>query len=497
MSIEEARKAFEAGDADTCEQACKQELERSPKSIAALEMLQFLYLRTRRYPQAREILERLLAFTTDPKKQHHHHQLRGFICLNLRDLAAAEQSFQAVLAIDPNNVSALGNLTTLNLLAGQRDQVVHFAAALVAALATAPLQQLLAFPDAVANAIYTAIDHLDEEATTKLETFLEQSCLNPELAALSSEPSFDFARAKLMDRASNFQQAMETYKLANAKRRHRSKYDIKQDRVHYQLVLQQLDSELLDSLADQKTGSEGPQPIFVVGMPRSGTSLVEQILGSHTQVTPLGEIPTMYGAINQAMQEHWQACGQKTPIAQVEQAVFDRMGELYLQHVTPKVEGAFFTDKYLSNLLNAWVIARALPSARFVCLTREKFATVMSCFTSNFSQGLGFTEYLPDCADIYDLHTQLADKWSQVLPTRFLAVNYEQLVAQPQSQIAGILDFVGLEHEATCFSPHKLDRVVNTASMLQVIQPIYQHGNERWETYRDLAGQARGPAAIH
>ena len=232
-------------------------------------------------------------------------------------------------------------------------------------------------------------------------------------------------------------------------------------------------------------GNPSAAPIFIVGMPRSGTTLIEQILASHPKVFGAGELREMAnlagrigGADAAAFPEAVQALSGEE---------LRRIGEQYVQAVTRLAPGAErITDKMPGNFSLAGLIHLALPNARIIHACRDPRDTAFSCFSLLFSGTLEFTYDLAELGRYYRAYLKLMAHWREVLPQGImLEVQYEDVVRDLESQARRIIAHCGLEWDDACLSFYKTERSVRTASATQVRQPIYQSSIGRWRLHEE------------
>ena len=229
----------------------------------------------------------------------------------------------------------------------------------------------------------------------------------------------------------------------------------------------------------QPGGSDSQVPVFIVGMPRSGTSLVEQILASHPAVFGAGELTL----INRAAIRLRHEAG--FPLQPVREAELKEISAAYLSFIRDLGEDAKrITDKMPTNFRNLGLIVQLFPKARIIHTRRDPMDTCFSCYMQNF-QGTGnaFIYDLDWLGHYYELYLQLMDHWRAVLPAPMLEVNYEALVADQNAESRRLVEFLGLEWDDSCLDFHKTERAVVTASFAQVRQPIYRSSVGQWRRF--------------
>lgn len=225
-------------------------------------------------------------------------------------------------------------------------------------------------------------------------------------------------------------------------------------------------------------GAESSRPVFVVGMPRSGTTLTEQILASHHAVCGAGELSHLQRVVA-GIADYPHAVRRATAGAP------RTWGEAYLECVTPLAQGALYVvDKMPANFLHAGFIHLALPQARIIHCRRNAVDTCLSCYSKLFSGEQRFSYNQEELGRFYRDYERLMDHWRAVLPpTHFLEVDYEAIVEDLETEARRMLTFLGLDWDPACLEFHKTKRAVRTASVNQVREPIYKTSAGRWRAH--------------
>lgn len=238
------------------------------------------------------------------------------------------------------------------------------------------------------------------------------------------------------------------------------------------------------------TGASDEAPIFVIGMPRTGTTLVDRILSSHPQVESAGELQAMPLAVKRAAGTRSRTVLDPETIASAASADLAAIGHDYLARARHhrRREGARFIDKFPGNFQYAGFIAQALPQARIVCLRRHPMDTVLSNFRNLFAISSRYYDYSYDLIDIaryYARFHRLMAFWQEALPGRILEVSYEALVADQEGESRRLLAHCGLEWDAACLDFHRNAAPVSTPSAAQVRRPIYRDALARWKRHEE------------
>jgi hypothetical protein len=248
-------------------------------------------------------------------------------------------------------------------------------------------------------------------------------------------------------------------------------------------------------------GCDSAAPIFIVGLPRSGSTLIEQILASHPQVEgtmELADIPRMV----QDLQGREVIGGeQRYPgvLGSLSPAQLIKLGEKYLADTLVYRTGKDrFIDKMPNNFRHLALIHLILPNAKIIDARREPMACCFSNFKQLFASGQQFTYSIEDIARYYRMYVELMAHWDAVLPGKVLRVQHETVVEDLEGNVRRILDFCGLDFEPACLEFHKTSRTVHSASSEQVRRPIYREGVDQWRHYEPWLGPlkaALGPLA--
>ncbi len=250
-------------------------------------------------------------------------------------------------------------------------------------------------------------------------------------------------------------------------------------------------------------GVPDPDPIFIVGLPRSGSTLIEQILASHSQVEGTQELADIQRIV---LELRGRAADLEQPrfpaiLAELTQADFHRFGARYMEdtRIYRKTNRPFFIDKMPNNFRYIGLIHLMLPNAKIIDARREPMACCFGNLKQLFSSGQEFTYSIDDIARYYRTYLELMRHWNAVLPGRILRIQHEDVVEDLEGNVRRILDFCGLPFEPACMEFYKTERSVRTASSEQVRQPIFRQGVDQWrnfEPWLEPLEQALGDALI-
>lgn len=312
-------------------------------------------------------------------------------------------------------------------------------------------------------------------STAEIDTMREQ-LQRPDLA---NEPRFclHFALGEALEHERKFGESFESYSRANALRR----IDLPHDADRHSEIARRIKAQYSRAFYKRHAGMgcQSSAPIFVLGLPRSGTTLVEQILSCHSAIEGAGELPCFPTVANR-----FDAI-ETVDGFDISDADLKSSGELYLERckVYRKLDRPFFTDKSPGNFHFLGQICAMLPKAKIIDVRRHPLACCFSNFKQFFPMGQPQTYDLTDVGRYYRDNVDLMAHFDAILPGRIHRIMYEELVADPEAQIRALLAYCGVPFEDACLRFHQADRMVRTISSEQVRQPIYSDANGVWRHY--------------
>ena len=301
-----------------------------------------------------------------------------------------------------------------------------------------------------------------------------------------------FALGKALEDGGQFAPSFEYYARGNALKRAAGRYRPEVIEVNTRLQIEVCTPELF--ARHQGSGAPAADPIFIVGLPRSGSTLIEQILASHTKVEGTHELADILRMVVELQGRDWQLDNPRYPgvLAHMSAADFRRLGEKYLHDTRSYRSGkAYFIDKMPNNFRHIGLIHLMLPNAKIIDARREPMACCFGNLKQLFAHGQEFAYGVEDVARYYRTYLDLMRHWDAALPGRVLRVHYEDLVADLEGNVRRLLDYCGLTFEPSCVEFYKTERSVRTASSEQVRQPIYREALEQWRHYEPWLGPLR------
>ena len=387
----------------------------------------------------------------------------------LDELSRPEEAitrYEQALAIKPDYAEAHNNLgNALDELGRQEDAITHY-------------EQALAInPDyAEAHRNLSKIKPKQEQVS-----IIEKLLKKPSLSE-TDEIHCHFALGNIHNNVKTFNKAFEHYNKANTLKRKSVIYDSQNYSANVDRLIKVYSNGYFQGTT--ACGSESELPVFIVGMPRSGTSLVEQIVSSHPQVHGAGELAS-FGRFEEAIAEQFKASNPYPEcMALCNESVALGFSEKYLEELRNYSHDAKrITDKMPANFARIGLIKTLFPKARIIHCQRNALDTCTSNFLNYFAVGNEYSFDLLELGQYYLDYERLMAHWCSLFPTEILAVQYEDLVMNQEKISRQLIEHIGLEWDECCLNFHKNKRAVNTFSSMQVRQPIYAHSINRWKHY--------------
>ena len=307
--------------------------------------------------------------------------------------------------------------------------------------------------------------------------------LNDADVSAESAVALHFGLARACEKREDFDAAWTHFVAGNAGKRALVSYDP----VKTELDQRKIRDAYTENVFNGPVGKPPADatPVFILGVPRSGSTLIEQILASHSQVEGTGELPYILTMTAGLKTREPDTLHYSEFIGKLSQDELSEFGCNYLQLArTHRVEGApYFTDKMPANFPHVGFIRQILPHARIIDARRGPVATCVANWRQLFALGKNQSYDLVELGEYYVEYIRMMDHWDAVLPGEVLRVQYEDVVGDFENQVRRILEHCGLPFEPACLEFHKSERAVNTASADQVRQPIYQSAVEFWRNY--------------
>jgi tetratricopeptide (TPR) repeat protein len=409
----------------------------------------------------------------------------GLALADLGRFDEAEAKYRRAIEIDAGFAGAYNNL---GLLMKAKGQLAEAIAAIEQAIHLAP-RNVAYYDNLVALRPFAAADPF----LTALEDLVSEDLVSEDLAgngaALSATDQMHrhFALAKAYENIGQVESAFRHLRSGNALKRQQMAYDEAETLGQMDRLCELMSRDFIE--ARQGCGELSAAPVFIVGMTRSGTTLIEQILASHPQVFGTGELPLF----DQAAGPIRNSLPGRPPFPDMVQAMsaehFRALGASYLEKITRPPSALRITDKMTVNFLFIGLIHLALPNATIIHAVRDPVDTCVSCFATHFTNGQAHTYDLAELGRYYRHYQALMRHWHAVLPPgRIMDVQYEEVVADLEGVARRIVAHCGLAWDARCLDFHRTQRAVRTASAAQVRKPIYKDSIGRWRKFEPFLG---------
>jgi len=296
----------------------------------------------------------------------------------------------------------------------------------------------------------------------------------------SAKASLHFALGKIFEDLGIFEKSFDHYQKGNGLINQKIGFSLEKTRENFEQIKTHFDQAFFEKF--KGGGLEDETPIFIVGMPRSGTSLLEQVLASHSEVYGAGELEKIWQLYTKTLglySENFEA-----GVEALTEAKIRNCAEFYLAHIRQFSQGArYITDKMPMNFRYIGLIKVMFPNARIVHCIRNPRDTCLSIFKQKFVQSVPYAYSMENIVGYYELYIDLMRHWHSVLPGGIFDVEYEGFVADQQRMTRKLLDYCDLDWEKGCLEFHKTVRAVNTASATQVKQPLYKGAVGYWKNY--------------
>jgi tetratricopeptide (TPR) repeat protein len=485
------------------EGALREHLKRHPTDVAAIRMLAEVAARLGRYPDAENLLARCLDLApgfsaarqnyamvlhrqnkpeaalaqverllTDDSRNPGYRNLKAAILGRIGEYAASIEHYRGVLADYPNQAKVWMSLGHALKTAGNHAESI----------------------DAYLKTIERA-PHLGEAywSLANLKTFrfsaAQTQAMREQLASAALSPDdrfhFEFSLGKALEDAGEYAESFEHYREGNRLRREMIRYDADENHAHVERSKRVFTPEFFAERAG--FGNPAPDPIFVVGLPRSGSTLIEQILASHSSVEGTMELPDV-GLLARVVGARTTRSAVSAYPRALEKFSADELHELGARYLAQtriqrKTSKPVFIDKMPNNFAHVGFIHLMLPNAKIIDARRHPLGCCFSGFKQHFARGQNFTYDLGEIGRYYRDYVELMAHFDTVLPGRVHRVLYENMVEDTEGEVRRLLEYCGLPFEDSVLRFHENQRAVRTASSEQVRQPIFKEGVDHWKHF--------------
>ncbi len=491
------------------DQLCRKFLEGNRRHVEGMRLLAEIGTHLKIYDDAEFLLESCVAFAPDyiPARIDYANLL-----IRKTSFEKANEQARRLVDMQPNNPSFKTTLATTLVGLGRFDEGVALYRELLTADPTRSQLHLLtghaqktmgAVDDAVES--YRQAHHRRPDfgdafwslANTKTYRFSDEEIRHIKRFEKAPGTAVDdrihlcFAAGKALEDRAEYDASFEYYERGNALKMQENRYRAQANENRARAQMETCTRELFERRA--AVGFDCPDPIFIVGLPRAGSTLLEQILASHSRVDGTMELHNIL-ALAQRLRGRQADRDSRYPqiLHELDSSYFRRFGEQYIDQTrTYRGQAPLFIDKMPNNFMHIGLIRLILPNAKVIDARRHPMACCFSCFKQLFGEGQEFSYGLEEVGRYYRTYVRLMDHWDEVLPGFVLRVMHEEVVDDLETQVRRILDFCDLPFESSCVQFHKTERNIRTPSSEQVRQPIFREGLDRWRGYEKHLGPLR------
>lgn len=415
-----------------------------------------------RYEQAIDYYRRALALGIDGAEEVYAN-IGVIYNEGLLDNDHAQEAFKQALTIYPNYVPALYNLANSYEQDGDKANAAHYFNRVI--------EQEPNFVMAYVRLadVYTA-DTADDALILKLMAFFKAAA-----CSLDEQIDIAYALGKLFDDCGSYDQAWHYYCEANNLNARTVPAWSRNEQLRLLNEIKQTFSA--ESFTAAESGNL--QPVFICGMYRSGSTLLEQMLGAHDAITNGGELeyfPRLWQSVERE--------GLSAYCSKMSEEDFKTLGEDYTRFVETRFEnGGIVTDKRPDNIWRLGLIKRAVPNAKFIVTQRQLLDNCLSVYFTRLNASMNYANSIQDILDFLELEQQLLAHWQSIFGDDLIVVDYDKLVRDPEATLRPVFEWLGLPWQSDCLTFHQRHNSVRTASVWQVRQPLYQRSSGRFKNY--------------
>ncbi len=342
--------------------------------------------------------------------------------------------------------------------------------------------------DATCGDAFWSLANTKTYAFTETDINLMQNGVESFEVSTDDKVHMHFALGKAFEDGKDFEKSFFHYSQGNQLKSELLKFSSAKHQAFVSHQIENFTQTYANKLVGK--GHSDSAPIFIVGLPRAGSTLLEQILASHSQVDGTMELHEILGLAARLSKPHAKLPAYPTNLAELPSDLIAEFGKQFIDNTQVYRQSApYFIDKMPNNFMHIGLIKTILPNAKIIDARRNPMACCFSGYKQLFGEGQEFTYSLSDIGIYYQQYLRLMAHWQTIYPNQILQVDHENIVNNTEDEIRRILDYCGLEFEQACLEFHKNKRAVKTPSAEQVRQPIYKDGLEQWKNYEAFLGE--------
>jgi tetratricopeptide (TPR) repeat protein len=470
-------RALESGRARWAEELARSLVRKMPEQAKWWLKLSSALARQDQLVEAQEAVQQVLSIEPNLEEAQ---MLLGSIFARDNRFADALGQYDAVLQQNPGNVAALAQKGSALKTLGRQNESIQC------------LRRCMELDSSFGEAAWSLSNlktyrFSDEEVAGIEELLVGDKKLVDKVLKDKDVVHFNYALGKAYEHRQQWDAAFNAYQAANSLKQKSAIWSADAFSAQVDQIIATFTPQLLQQ--HRSSGVDDSSAIFVLGLPRSGSTLQEQILASHSQVEGTRELPYIPWMAQRLNRKPNPMCGDNYPLgaAQLEAGQWQLLGEQFLAQAKRhrQTEAPLFIDKLPNNFLYVGLILLAMPNAKIINTVRNPMDNCFGCFKQLWAEGQNFTYDLEDLGRYYRDYHRLMAHWQTIFGDKIYSVNYEAVVADLETNVEALLDYCGLPMEEQCLRFHETERAVNTASSEQVRQPIYTSAVAYWKHFEE------------
>jgi tetratricopeptide (TPR) repeat protein len=379
--------------------------------------------------------------------------------------------YNDILKLEPKNTDVMLSMGHLYKTSGEIDKSIN-------------CYQTAYKTDKYFGDSYWSLANLKTYTFSESEVISLDKMVNDPYVSVDEKTFMHFALGKAYEDLNEYEKSFNHYKEGNLIKKSKALFNVDDFEKECTNQIEVCTDDLFEMKS--KWGSESKAPIFILGLPRVGSTLIEQILSSHSLVEPTHELPNIISTALRLNERKSQDKKSRYPdiLLSLSSPQLKLIGDKYIKDSEVfRSDKPYFIDKMPNNFRHIGLIKLILPNAKIIDIRRSSMSACFSCFKQLFAEGQEFTYDLKDLAGYYNNYVELMNHWNKVLPNQILSINYEDVVNNFEDSVRDILEYCEIPFEKECLEFYKSKRSVKTPSAEQVRQPIYTSGMDYWKNY--------------
>ena len=418
-----------------------------------------------------EALKHAQDFYNEDKKNINAMKLLSTALFRTDRYQEAIDIYNDILKLEPKNTDVMLSMGHLYKTSGEIDKSIN-------------CYQMAYKTDKYFGDSYWSLANLKTYTFSESEVISLDKMVNDPYVSVDEKTFMHFALGKAYEDLNEYEKSFNHYKEGNLIKKSKALFNVDDFEKECTNQIEVCTDDLFEMKS--KWGSESKAPIFILGLPRVGSTLIEQILSSHSLVEPTHELPNIISTALRLNERKSQDKKSRYPdiLLSLSSPQLKLIGDKYIKDSEVfRSDKPYFIDKMPNNFRHIGLIKLILPNAKIIDIRRSSMSACFSCFKQLFAEGQEFTYDLKDLAGYYNNYVELMNHWNKVLPNQILSINYEDVVNNFEDSVRDILEYCEIPFEKECLEFYKSKRSVKTPSAEQVRQPIYTSGMDYWKNY--------------